>query len=103
MFRLRPLLRLVLLGVAFFGLSVAGCEQVGKVVDFVESISDGASCSENIQCWGQRCLKEGQGFPGGYCTTLSCDTEGCSGFSSECFRTELEGTAVTACFEQCLA
>jgi hypothetical protein len=100
---LRPLLWMALATMALTGLTLAGCEQIDKVTDFVQSISDGAPCKENYQCWGQRCLKEAQGFPGGYCTTLSCEEKGCSGFASECFRTELEGQPITACFEQCQA
>src|SRR5690554_4446213 len=99
----RPTLWMFLLLGALFGLTTAGCEQIAKVTDFVSSISDGATCTENLQCWGQQCLQESQGFPGGYCTTLNCEEKGCSGFSSECFRTEINNTAATACFEQCLA
>ncbi len=81
------------------------CEEACKVADdvtqFIDSISDGAPCTGNGQCLGNRCFSAEQGFPGGYCSTLKCDVDGCSGFSSECFRTEIDNEEVTACFKLC--
>lgn len=79
----------------------SGCDTVNQVSDFIDSISDGAPCEINAECLGQRCLTAEQGYPGGYCSTFDCETEGCSGFSSECFRTEIDSQSVTACFELC--
>ena len=80
---------------------VAACEELDKVAEFIDSISDGASCQKDGSCLGGECLTPDQGFPGGYCTTVECDTEGCSGLNSECFRTEVGGQQVTTCFELC--
>lgn len=85
--------------VCLFGLT--GCPEAQKVVDFVDSISDGAPCADNLQCLGGRCLTDQQGYPGGYCTTLECEESGCSGFFSECFRTQVDNQEVTACYELC--
>ncbi len=78
-----------------------GCDTVQSVSDFIDSISDGAPCEINAECLGGRCLTAEQGYPGGYCSTFDCENEGCSGFASECFRTDVEGQTVTACFELC--
>lgn len=78
-----------------------GCPEAQKIADFVNSISDGAPCDGNLQCFGGRCLTQEQGYPNGYCTTLDCEESGCSGFFSECFRTDIEGMEVTACYELC--
>lgn len=83
------------------GVFSSSCGVVDKVRDFIDSISDGAPCSEDLNCLGQRCLTRSEGYPGGYCTTLECDTRGCSGFSSECFRTKIGGQDVAACYEMC--
>ncbi|MBA2664807.1 MAG: hypothetical protein H0U74_21140 [Bradymonadaceae bacterium] len=77
------------------------CETLGKVGEFLDSISDGAACTENFECLGGRCLTARAGYPGGYCTTLQCDKQGCSGFSSECFRTKIDNVEVAACYEMC--
>ncbi len=83
-------------------LFVAGaCEAVNQISEFIDSISDGAPCRGNEQCLGGKCLEEDIGFSGGYCTTLSCEENGCSGLASECFRTTLGDTETTACFELC--
>lgn len=83
------------------GVFSSSCGVVDKVKDFLDSISDGAPCSENLNCLGQRCLTRSDGYPGGYCTTLECDTRGCSGLSSECFRTKIDNVEVAACYEMC--
>jgi hypothetical protein len=89
---------LALICVATFSTSCDTLEKVGK---FVDSISDGAPCERDGACLGGRCLTPEQGFPKGYCTTLECDVEGCSGLNSECFRTQLEGKEIAACYELC--
>jgi hypothetical protein len=78
-----------------------GCDTVQQVSDFIDAISDGAPCTINRECLGNRCLTDEQGYPGGYCSTFDCENEGCSGFASECFRTDIDGQQVTACFELC--
>ena len=82
-------------------LTVTACEAVNTIAELIDSISDGAPCSINEECLGLKCLESDLGFTGGYCTTLGCETNGCSGFTSECFRTELGGNDVTACYELC--
>lgn len=82
-------------------LFLTSCEALQKVSDFVDSISDGASCEQDGNCLGGQCLSAQQGYPGGYCTTLECDVEGCSGLNSECFRTQVDGQPVEACYELC--
>ncbi len=79
-------------------LVLTGCEEITA---FIDSISDGAPCATNASCVGGKCLTEDLGFTGGYCTTLNCETNGCTGWGSECFRTELAGSDVTACYELC--
>ena len=95
-----------LLGLAtmglFAGATLQGCEQVQKVANFVDSISDGAACTQDLACLGVACLTPEDGFPGGYCTTLGCQESGCSGLFSECFRTSLNGQDTNACFETCI-
>jgi hypothetical protein len=78
-----------------------GCEELQQVADFIDSISDGAPCKDDFECLGGKCLTAQQGYPNGYCTTLSCEQDGCSGLFSECFRTSIQNKAVTACFELC--
>ena len=104
--RARSLSRIVVVVAALSALTLVAiispaCEQVGQVVDFVASISDGAPCEQSGLCLGGTCLQDAQGFPGGYCTTLECETEGCTGFFAECFRARIESRDVTACFETC--
>ena len=96
-YRSTRLLALLLFLLAIVSLTAA-CQEVAT---FIDNISDGAPCSADAVCWGQRCLTPEQGYPGGYCTTLDCETQGCSGLYSECFRTQIEGQDVTACFELC--
>lgn len=88
--------------VCCFLLSVTmACEEAKKVIDFIDSISDGAPCTENAGCLGGYCLTEDKGYPNGYCTTLKCEEAGCSGFYAECFRFDVDGNSTTACLEQC--
>ncbi|MFT6395813.1 MAG: hypothetical protein ACJAYU_000555, partial [Bradymonadia bacterium] len=78
---------------ALFSLS-AGCEQIANLID---SISDGAECGRDSSCLGGRCLSE---FPGGYCSTSACPTDGCSNiFGSECLL--LPNGAEPLCYESC--
>jgi hypothetical protein len=81
--------------------SALSCETVQDVLDFIDSISDGAPCTSDAECLGGRCLTAAMGYPNGYCTTLQCSQEGCSGLSSQCFKTQLEGKDLTACYELC--
>lgn len=77
------------------------CEETKKVLEFVDSISDGASCRTNYQCAGQKCLEPELGYIGGYCTTLNCEKEGCFSLAAECFRTELNNAPISMCYELC--
>lgn len=98
----RRRLRLALIASMLFTLSCEkACEVANNVGQFIDSITDGAPCEVNAACLGGRCFTDEQGFPGGYCSTLDCDENGCSGLSSECFRTEIDEQTVTACFELC--
>lgn len=83
------------------GLLLPACEQAQQIADFVDSISDGAPCAGDLQCLGGRCLTPEQGYANGYCTTLQCEDNGCSGLFSECFRTKIDGRDLTACYELC--
>lgn len=77
-----------------FILLTSGCEQIANLID---SISDGAECARDSSCLGGRCLTD---FPGGYCTTAACPTEGCSNiFGSECL--QLPNGAEPLCYESC--
>ena len=87
---------------ALLACSTFGCDRVKQVTDFVDSISDGAPCTQDLACFGGTCLQSSDGFPGGYCTTLSCQENGCGGFFSECFRTRVGGSEQNACFETCI-
>ncbi|RDV37753.1 hypothetical protein DV096_11575 [Bradymonadaceae bacterium TMQ3] len=83
-------------------LSLSACEQLQQVAEFVDSISTGAPCESGLECLGGYCFEEERGFPGGYCSELSCEEEGCLGFSSECLVLPLEGSSgAAACFERC--
>ncbi len=102
-FRAPNLKRTAIYAAALFALSCgkSACEVANNVEEFIDSISDGAPCTSNGSCLGGRCLTDEMGYPNGYCTTLNCEEDGCSGLASECFRTEIEGQDVTACFELC--
>lgn len=95
----KPYRLVTILLACLFGLGA--CEAINEVNEFLDSISDGAPCRGNGQCLGGKCLEEDIGFTGGYCTTLRCEENGCSGLASECFRTTLGDTETTACFELC--
>ena len=84
------LLTLLCLAIPF----TSGCEQIANLID---SISDGAECSSNGSCLGGVCLTE---FPGGYCSSDACPTEGCSNiFGSECL--VLPNGTTPLCYESC--
>lgn len=89
----------LLLGVS--AMSFVACEEAQKVIDYFDSISDGAPCKSDSECLGNKCLPASAGYPGGYCTTTDCANAGCSGFFSECFNYEVGGQTTTACLEQC--
>lgn len=86
-------------------LAISSCEEACNtakdVSEFVDSISDGAPCEADYQCLGGKCLTDQLGYPNGYCTTLRCEEEGCSGLYSECFRTTIDNREITACYEMC--
>src|SRR5690606_7170745 len=82
-------------------LPLGSCDQVQQVVDYINSISDGAPCTTSSDCLGGTCIGADQGYPGGYCTTLACGPSGCSGLFSECFNTEVAGMPVAACYDGC--
>ncbi len=51
-----------------------------KVVKNPNGQDDGDPCVSDVNCKGGACLREGEGNPGGYCTTLDCDNDtGCNG------------------------
>ena len=61
---------------------------------------DGEPCQVDINCKGGTCLREVEGYPGGYCTTLDCSQVGCNapaGEVAEC----VSITNDTACFLGC--
>jgi hypothetical protein len=89
------LARVLLIAVTLVGgAAVSGCEQLRAIID---SISDGAECATSAQCLGGVCLDD---FPGGYCSTADCFTEGCSNiFGSECL--QLPGAVEPLCYENC--
>lgn len=63
-------------------------------------LDDGQPCTVDINCKGGTCLREAEGYAGGYCTTLDCATVGCNtppGASTEC----VVITEETACFVSC--
>ena len=74
-----------------------GCEVLRTLI---ESVTDGAACRTDGTCLGGICLGEEEGFPGGYCSTLDCETAGCSSlFGAECLASSTLGTS--ACFRSC--
>ena len=91
---------MVLIGALLASFGIA-CEEAQQVIDFINSISDGAPCASNRECLSGRCLTPQQGYPGGYCTTLNCEESGCYGLRAECFRTQIDRQDVTACYERC--
>lgn len=51
-----------------------------KTVKNPNGEDDGEPCVSDINCKGGVCIREAEGFPGGYCTTLFCDNDnGCNG------------------------
>ena len=77
-------------------LLLAGCD---VLTSYLDSISDGASCTTNEECLGGLCLTDAQGYPEGYCTTPECDGSGCSNiFGAECLSVDGGGPL---CFETC--
>lgn len=75
-----------------------GCQAIR---DLLANISDGAACTDGSQCLGGTCVSAASGFPEGYCTTLMCETEGCSNlFGAECLAlNQVRGEPM--CFAQC--
>jgi hypothetical protein len=75
--------------------TLPGCDALEQLI---RSISDGASCTTDGDCLGGTCLSE---FPEGYCTTLQCDTQGCSNiFGAECLVIN-ELRTMPACYSAC--
>lgn len=97
----RTVRMLALVSIALFVSCEAACKAAEDIKDYIASILDGSPCEADGNCLGGKCFTDEQGFPNGYCSTLDCDQSGCTGFSSECFRTEIEGRELTACFELC--
>jgi len=90
--------RAIILVLSGLLVGLVGCEEI---TNFINSISDGAPCTVDGSCLGGKCLTEDLGYPGGYCTSLSCETNGCGGWGSECFRTRIGTSDVTACYQLC--
>ena len=90
----------LLIGIAAIALSASftsGCDFLNSIVD---NISDGASCEEDSNCLGGMCLTDANGFPDGYCTTASCEQNGCTNiFGSECL--DILDALGPACYETC--
>jgi hypothetical protein len=77
----------------------SGCDVLANLI---RNVSDGAECTDPNQCLGDRCLTEGEGFPGGYCTTTQCDTQGCSNiFGAECLLVGTSQGDQPLCFASC--
>ncbi|TVR01701.1 MAG: hypothetical protein EA398_09145 [Deltaproteobacteria bacterium] len=93
---IRPLFPVLV--VALLAPLLGGCETLERII---REISDGASCTSDGACLGGTCLQDNQGFPGGYCTTLECDAQGCSNiFGAECLDLASIGLGA-ACFSEC--
>lgn len=60
-------------------------------------LADGAPCTTGLNCRGGTCLREVEGYPGGYCTTLDCSTVGCNADGAVCRALSED----TACFVGC--
>jgi hypothetical protein len=75
---------------------------VGLIALATACISDvGQPCTTDGDCIvGQTCLTEEQGFPGGYCTSEDCETDGCPD-GSECFNFPVTGQDGTICLLLC--
>ncbi len=62
--------------------------------------NDGSPCVTNGNCDGRACLTRSSGWPGGYCTTLTCnDDEDCNGEGGVCVSGVVEGSS--ACLLGC--
>ncbi|MBN1944585.1 MAG: hypothetical protein JW797_02870 [Bradymonadales bacterium] len=80
-------------------IGLTGCE---VIEDIIRSISDGAACTQDGQCLGGKCLLDNEGFPGGYCTTLECDTQGCTNiFGADCLSVNQTQSAGPICYSSC--
>lgn len=75
---------------------------VGLIALATACISDvGQPCTSDGDCiFGQSCLTEAEGFPGGYCTSENCDVDGCAE-GSECFEFPVDGETRTICLLLC--
>jgi hypothetical protein len=67
----------------------------------------GSPCTGATGCEGDFCLPESQGFPGGYCTHLQCDTgspaQSCLGYGGDGFCVDLgdANDPYGVCFDRC--
>lgn len=61
---------------------------------------DGSACVTNGDCDGRACLTRSSGYPGGYCTTLTCNgDDDCNNDDGVCMAGVVEGNP--ACLLQC--
>lgn len=79
------------------GLSAPSCvPEDGRVVKNPNGRDDGEPCVSGINCKGGVCVRDGEGFPEGYCTTLFCDDDNeCNG--GVC----VTGSSNNACRSEC--
>lgn len=62
-------------------------------------LDDGEACAADEQCTSGRCLSADDGFPGGYCTFVDCESRrDCAGAGRACLRGEFNGNL---CVELC--
>jgi hypothetical protein len=61
--------------------------------------NDGQPCLVDINCKGGTCLREEEGYPDGYCTTLSCNRIGCNLPNAVCRTFESDSACFVGCAE----
>ncbi len=78
------------------GQNVCDADDSSTAVRNPNGTPDGQGCTVDVACVGGTCIT-GTDFPGGYCTTRSCDVVGCSDANSVCVGLEREAL----CFVRC--